>query len=188
MQLTRYAVGRGGEIRIGVIVDDIVHDVTGRFPTIAAVVAAHPDGWTPSVVDRHEAQTLHRRDVTLLPPIDRSSTLYLVGANYRQHAEEAGLAVPKTPVFFTKPPTALVGQAQPIVLPPVSCLHHGGGNELWIGTENNGLYTYNLFSNNVAHYDLPPIQYIFEDRFHLIWVLTSNGYFSFNYFRRFHFL
>jgi ligand-binding sensor domain-containing protein len=69
--------------------------------------------------------------------------------------------------------------ADSMELPPVSCLHHGGGNELWIGTEHNGLYTYNLFSHKVVHYDLPPIQYIFEDSFQLIWVLTSNGYFSF---------
>ena len=63
----------------------------------------------------------HRlEDVELLPPIDDASTLWLVGANYRKHADEAGLSVPRTPVFFDKPASALVAHGKPIELPPIS--------------------------------------------------------------------
>ena len=108
------------QTRIGLVHDDTVRDVTPRYASIAAFVAAFPDGWTASSIGLDAYQRHRLENVTLAPPIDTSSTLYLVGANYRQHAEEAGLAVPKTPVFFDKPPTALVAHGQPIVLPPVS--------------------------------------------------------------------
>jgi 2-keto-4-pentenoate hydratase/2-oxohepta-3-ene-1,7-dioic acid hydratase in catechol pathway len=119
MQLVRFRLHDDTTPRIGLHADGVLHDISARYPTVAAFVAAHPDGWTGR--DMVERGTRHRlADVTLLPPIDPASTLYLVGANYRQHADEAGLSVPKTPVIFTKPATALVGHGQPIELPPVS--------------------------------------------------------------------
>jgi len=120
MQLVRFALRDApGTPRIGLHREGIVHDVTDRYPTIAAFVEAFPDGWPADGVARRErAHAL--AEVVLLPPIDASSTLHLVGANYRQHADEAGLSVPKTPVFFSKPASALVGHGQPIELPPIS--------------------------------------------------------------------
>jgi len=119
MQLIRFELDDRAGPRIGIHADGIVHDVTARFGSIASFVAAHPDGWTHEVVN-DAAAACPLREVKLLPPVDTASTLYLVGANYRQHADEAGLSVPKTPVFFDKPSTALVGHGQPIELPPVS--------------------------------------------------------------------
>ena len=43
-----------------------------------------------------------------------------MGLNYKDHAAESGLPVPREPVLFSKFPTALTGHDQPIVLPPVS--------------------------------------------------------------------
>jgi 2-keto-4-pentenoate hydratase/2-oxohepta-3-ene-1,7-dioic acid hydratase in catechol pathway len=119
MQLVRFT--RRDEVtpRIGLHAEGRVHDVTARFGTVAAFVAEFPDGWRNDVV-ANDGATYRMSDVTLLPPIDLASTLYLVGANYRQHADEAGLSVPVTPVIFSKPPTALVAHGQSIELPPVS--------------------------------------------------------------------
>jgi ligand-binding sensor domain-containing protein/two-component sensor histidine kinase len=73
--------------------------------------------------------------------------------------------------------------ADSIVLPPVSCLYHEENNTLWIGTENAGLYRYNLTTNKVENYyygnsNVPQraIQYIFKDSRNQIWVLTNSGY------------
>src|ERR1700687_4530832 len=119
MQLVRFSLRDQVTARIGVHVDGTIHDVTARFGTIASFVSEFPDGWTvDAVAVRGPTYPLH--DVVMLPPIDTASTLYLVGANYRQHAHEAGLSVPKTPVIFSKPATALVAHGQPIELPPVS--------------------------------------------------------------------
>jgi len=110
----------GAQPRIGLVHDDAVFDITLRHASIASFMSAFPDGWDATSVGLRDLERHPIADVVLAPPIDAASTLYLVGANYRQHAEEAGLAVPKTPVFFDKPPTALVAHEQPIVLPPVS--------------------------------------------------------------------
>jgi 2,4-didehydro-3-deoxy-L-rhamnonate hydrolase len=42
-----------------------------------------------------------------------------VGLNYRDHAEEQGVELPKAPLFFAKYTTALIGPGDPIVIPPV---------------------------------------------------------------------
>lgn len=119
MQLVRFSL-RGEDIaRIGLHAEGTVRDVTARYGTVASFVGAFPDGWTADALTGREP-AFAMDDVVILPPIDTASTLYLVGANYRQHAQEAGLSVPKTPVFFSKPATALVAHEQPIELPPVS--------------------------------------------------------------------
>lgn len=71
-----------------------------------------------------------------------------------------------------------------VVLPPVSCLLQEDKNMLWIGTENRGLYGYDLTTNKIVEYynygndDKPvrSIQYLFKDSNHTLWVLTNSGY------------
>lgn len=43
-----------------------------------------------------------------------------VGRNYRDHAKELGNEVPKEPLIFLKPPSSIIGNGDPIVLPAVS--------------------------------------------------------------------
>ncbi len=43
-----------------------------------------------------------------------------VGRNYRAHARELGNEVPSEPLLFLKPPSSLIGNGQPIVLPRAS--------------------------------------------------------------------
>lgn len=43
-----------------------------------------------------------------------------VGRNYAEHAKELGNEVPKQPLLFFKPPSAMIGPGEPIVLPPES--------------------------------------------------------------------
>ena len=40
-----------------------------------------------------------------------------VGRNYKPHAEELGNPLPKEPLWFTKPPSAIVGNSSAIILP-----------------------------------------------------------------------
>ena len=51
-----------------------------------------------------------------LTPID-FRCIYAVGLNYRAHAEETGLDIPKYPMVFMKAPTATQNPGDPIVLP-----------------------------------------------------------------------
>ncbi len=50
----------------------------------------------------------------------RPGKIVCVGRNYVEHAEELGNAVPKEPLLFLKPPSAVVFEGDPIVLPAAS--------------------------------------------------------------------
>lgn len=43
------------------------------------------------------------------PPVPRPTQVFAIGLNYRDHAEEASLPIPETPMVFTKFPTCLTG-------------------------------------------------------------------------------
>jgi 2-keto-4-pentenoate hydratase/2-oxohepta-3-ene-1,7-dioic acid hydratase in catechol pathway len=55
-------------------------------------------------------------EVKLLSPVVPSKIICL-GLNYRPHAEETNTELPKNPLIFLKPPTAVVGPGDPIILP-----------------------------------------------------------------------
>jgi 2-keto-4-pentenoate hydratase/2-oxohepta-3-ene-1,7-dioic acid hydratase in catechol pathway len=50
-------------------------------------------------------------------PLPRPSKIVCVGRNYADHAKELGNEVPKAPLLFFKPSSALVGPGAPIVPP-----------------------------------------------------------------------
>jgi 2-keto-4-pentenoate hydratase/2-oxohepta-3-ene-1,7-dioic acid hydratase in catechol pathway len=50
----------------------------------------------------------------------RPSKIVCVGRNYLAHAKELGNEVPPLPMLFFKPPSALIGSGEPIVLPSTS--------------------------------------------------------------------
>jgi len=50
-------------------------------------------------------------------PVGRPGTVVGIGLNYRDHAAEAGLPLPATPVMFLKPGSSVVGPYDDIVLP-----------------------------------------------------------------------
>ena len=64
-----------------------------------------------------ELRTIKR----LLSPIDSNEvqTVRLLGLNYRDHAEECGLEIPKQPVLFYKPITSLNNPNDDIPIPNV---------------------------------------------------------------------
>lgn len=53
-------------------------------------------------------------------PRPHPSKIVCVGRNYAAHARELGHQVPERPLLFFKPPSALVGPGQPILLPAAS--------------------------------------------------------------------
>ena len=53
-------------------------------------------------------------------PVPRPGKIVCVGLNYRDHAEESGLAVPKVPVIFSKFPTCVIAPGEPVVIPTTS--------------------------------------------------------------------
>ena len=55
--------------------------------------------------------------VRLGPPICRPSKIVCIGLNFRDHAKESGMEIPKEPVIFFKATTSLVGPNDALVIP-----------------------------------------------------------------------
>lgn len=53
----------------------------------------------------------------LLAPVEPGKII-CIGRNYVAHAEEHDAEVPELPLMFLKPPSAVIGNRQPILLPP----------------------------------------------------------------------
>jgi acylpyruvate hydrolase len=118
--LVRFSETASNPLRPGLMVGTEIADISADYPSICAFLTVHPNGWPADLALPKAAARYSRSAVRLGPPIDPGNTVYAVGANYRKHAEEAGLSVPKQPVIFSKPYTALVGPGEAISIPPVS--------------------------------------------------------------------
>lgn len=66
-----------------------------------------------------EADPIPIGDVKLLPPV-QPTKIVCVGANYRDHIAEMSRPVPREPLLFLKPPSALIGPFDAIVYPEMS--------------------------------------------------------------------
>jgi len=58
-------------------------------------------------------------DVELLAPC-APTKIVCIGRNFPAHAQEHNAPVPTEPLIFLKPPSAVIGPEQPIILPPQS--------------------------------------------------------------------
>jgi 2-keto-4-pentenoate hydratase/2-oxohepta-3-ene-1,7-dioic acid hydratase in catechol pathway len=59
--------------------------------------------------------------IRLGPPICRPSKIVCIGANFREHVLESGMAIPAEPVIFFKSTTSLVGPNDHLVIPRNAC-------------------------------------------------------------------
>jgi 2-keto-4-pentenoate hydratase/2-oxohepta-3-ene-1,7-dioic acid hydratase in catechol pathway len=85
-----------------------------------------PASLTVTAIDGHPFAAFERSSVTIplsqvrvLPPVLPSKVIG-IGKNYADHAREMGGEAPEVPVMYLKPSTAVVGDGDPIVLPPQS--------------------------------------------------------------------
>ncbi|MEM4575804.1 MAG: fumarylacetoacetate hydrolase family protein [Archaeoglobaceae archaeon] len=57
--------------------------------------------------------------VKFLPPA-KPSKIVAVGLNYVDHANELGMPIPEEPIIFLKPPSAVIGDGDPIIIPNIT--------------------------------------------------------------------
>jgi len=69
------------------------------------------------VADPAPRDVLPAASVTLRAPICRPPKIICVGLNYRDHAIESKMEIPKVPTIFSKYPNVVIGSGQNIVLP-----------------------------------------------------------------------
>lgn len=91
---------------------EITPDIDGRFLSgdgLGRVSAALEAGTLPRIGD-----DVGRRWGA---PIARPGKVVCIGLNYRDHAEETGVAIPAEPVVFMKDPHAVVGAFDDVLIP-----------------------------------------------------------------------
>jgi acylpyruvate hydrolase len=76
------------------------------------------ENWRADAEAAHPSRPLAGAD--LAPVVPRPGKILCVGLNYRNHILEMGRELPKYPTLFAKFPEALIGPADPIILPAES--------------------------------------------------------------------
>jgi len=118
MKLIRF--GEFGREKPGVLLEDGTRLDASGFGADYDEEFFATDGLTKlrNWLARQGASALHvRRSVRLGSPICRPSKIVCIGLNFRDHAEESGMEIPKEPVIFFKATSALVGPNDPLVIP-----------------------------------------------------------------------
>ncbi|HVE56517.1 MAG TPA: fumarylacetoacetate hydrolase family protein [Pyrinomonadaceae bacterium] len=68
-------------------------------------------------ISDNDLPKINRRTVEVCAPVPRPSKIICIGLNYRDHAEESGMPIPKSPIIFSKFTNCAIGANQPILLP-----------------------------------------------------------------------
>jgi len=122
MQFVTFA--RNGSAEPGVIQGGNVIGLKGAgFPTLLAIIEGGPEA-------RRRVETILAKppadavvpltNARLLAPIPRPPKIICVGLNYRDHAIESKMEIPKVPTIFVKFSTAVIAPGEAIVLPKLS--------------------------------------------------------------------
>lgn len=88
---------------------------TLSFLAAGAAAWAAADAAAASATD-----VIRTSDVRLLAPIDRPGKLLCIGLNYRDHAIESNMQLPKTPVVFTKFQNSITSDKATVVIPKMT--------------------------------------------------------------------
>jgi 2-keto-4-pentenoate hydratase/2-oxohepta-3-ene-1,7-dioic acid hydratase in catechol pathway len=92
-----------GVERYGVLEGETVYELVGNFLTTQERTGA----------------SFALADVRLLAPTVPSKVM-CIGLNYKAHAIERGKQIPEEPMMFLKPPSAVIGTGEEIVLPAIA--------------------------------------------------------------------
>jgi len=128
MRLVNFSNGgpRLGAI-VGESVVDLAHASHGELPaTLLDLIDAGPDALNQArKVVAEATERVPLSSVRLLAPIPRPrKNVFCLGLNYAEHVMEGGRALgedrnlPEFPVYFTKPPTAVIGPEEAIIFDP----------------------------------------------------------------------
>lgn len=115
---------RGHAAEAGVLAgDDVISLKDNGFDSVLSVISGGADALDrvlPWIGNPPNGAVTPLSKVRLLAPIPKPPKIICVGLNYRDHAEESKMEIPKVPTIFCKFPTSIIGPGGNIVLPRVS--------------------------------------------------------------------
>ncbi len=105
---------RDGDLRIGLLTAEGVAELAaGDLNELLAM--------TPAEIERLvTGDLMEEAGLQLGPCVPQPGKIVCVGLNYRRHAQETGMAVPDTPVLFSKYANSLAGSGHEVPLPGVA--------------------------------------------------------------------
>ncbi|HMD18755.1 MAG TPA: fumarylacetoacetate hydrolase family protein, partial [Alloacidobacterium sp.] len=118
MKFVTFSAG-DGVARAGVLVDGSVVDISSRFRSVLSVIHGGDEALSVAQSLISDART-PLDTVKLLAPLPDPPRIFCVGLNYRDHAVESKMEIPKVPTVFMKLASALIGPGAAIELPSIS--------------------------------------------------------------------
>ncbi|UXP32630.1 fumarylacetoacetate hydrolase family protein [Reichenbachiella agarivorans] len=114
MKLFRYR--QDNQVLPGVSVGDVHYDLSQHIKDIDRDFFDHNKvKEVQSLLDSQSLKTITNPEFDA--PIYRPGKIICIGLNYRKHAEESGMEVPKEPVVFFKATSSLCGPNDDVVIP-----------------------------------------------------------------------
>jgi len=127
LRLCTFRPNTGGPARLGAERDATIVDlraVDASLPaTMIELLALGSSGFEQARAAMDAASDQHRAPrerVRLLPPVTNPAKIICIGLNYRDHAAEVKLELPRYVAAFAKWPNTLIGDGAPIVIPAES--------------------------------------------------------------------
>jgi 2-keto-4-pentenoate hydratase/2-oxohepta-3-ene-1,7-dioic acid hydratase in catechol pathway len=112
MKLVSYSTG-GSAIRPGILLEDVQQVIDLGDLGFSSALDFIQNG--PAKVESVDSIPLDQ--VKLHAPVPNPPRIFAIGLNYRDHAKESGMELPKTPVVFFKLATSVIGPGDAIILP-----------------------------------------------------------------------
>jgi 2-keto-4-pentenoate hydratase/2-oxohepta-3-ene-1,7-dioic acid hydratase in catechol pathway len=116
MRFVTFAESNGPALP-GLLDQDEVVDLSKAFPDVLAIVSGGVDALKEA---EKSGARLPLKTVKLLAPLPNPPRIFCVGLNYRDHAIESKMEMPKVPTIFLKLASALIGTGAAIQLPAIS--------------------------------------------------------------------
>lgn len=114
-----------GEKNIGALLDDGVcsfKSISDKYSMAMMEFIEQIDDLSPKVSKfiNSNPEVIPLSEIEFLPVIERPGKVLAVGLNYKDHAKETGMDLPKVPMIFTKQSTSVLGHQGEIHKPKVS--------------------------------------------------------------------
>jgi len=118
MKLVTFAEANG-VARPGLLVDGSVVDLSSRFHGVLSVIHGGDEALNAAQSLVSDAR-VPLDTVKLLAPLPDPARIFCVGLNYRDHAVESKMEIPKVPTIFMKLAAAVIGPNAAVELPSIS--------------------------------------------------------------------
>jgi 2-keto-4-pentenoate hydratase/2-oxohepta-3-ene-1,7-dioic acid hydratase in catechol pathway len=119
MRLVTLAADDGME-RPGALAGDPVIDLSPRFGSVLALIHGGGEALRTAGQIIASGAGIPAAQVKLLAPLQNPPRIFCAGLNYRDHAVESKMEIPRVPTIFLKLPSALIGPGAAIELPAIS--------------------------------------------------------------------